>query len=94
MGKKKVFFKPKQRVSYRKEIRYEATDAKLPWVRLIPTLRDFKLEKVDFLSITGDAPKDFITDSEYRPGHRSRHQREEHYIAKVGSKWYPHRICH
>ena len=73
---------------YRKAIRYEA-DYQLPWERLIPILRRFTLEQVDFLSITGDAPKDFITDSEYRPGHRSHRQRTESYIAKVGSKWYP-----
>lgn len=39
--------------------------------------------------MAGDAPKDFITDSEYRPGHRTRQQRSESYIAKVGSKFYP-----
>jgi hypothetical protein len=52
-------------------------------------LRHYTLEQVNFLSITGDAPKDFVTDSEYRPGHRSRRQRRESYIAKVGSKFYP-----
>lgn len=56
---------------------------------MIPSLRNYELEPVKFLSIPGDAPKDFITDSEYRPGHRSRRQRRESYIAKVGSKFYP-----
>lgn len=44
---------------------------------------------VDFLSIPGDAPKDFIRDSKHRPGHRTRRQRFERYIAKVGSRFYP-----
>lgn len=74
--------------SYRKEIRYNA-DFQLDWAKLVASLRNYSLERVDFLSIAGDAPKDFITDSEYRPGHRSRRQRRESYIAKVGSKFYP-----
>lgn len=73
---------------HRKDIKYNA-DFQLDWAVLIPALKDYTLERVDFLSITGDAPKDFITDSEYRPGHRSRRQRRESYIAKVGSKYYP-----
>ncbi|MBA2645934.1 MAG: HipA domain-containing protein [Pyrinomonadaceae bacterium] len=76
------------KTSYRKEIKYGA-DFQLDWVKLIPALKDYTLKRVDFLSIAGDAPKDFITDSEYRPGHRSRRQRRESYIAKVGSKFYP-----
>lgn len=71
-----------------KEIRYWA-DYQQDWTALIPPLRKYKLEKVDFLSIPGDAPKDFITDCEYRPGYRSRQQRHEQHIAKVGSKFYP-----
>src|SRR5437016_2871126 len=57
------------------------------WESLIPTLHRFRLESVDFLSIAGMAPKDFITDREYSPGHHSR--RGQGYIAKVGSKFYP-----
>ena len=72
----------------RQEIKHFSDDQK-EWKRLIPSLRNFELEPVRFLSIPGDAPKDFITDSEYRPGHRSRRQRRESYIAKVGSKFYP-----
>ena len=72
----------------RQEIRH-LSDYQKEWRRLIPSLRNYELEPVKFLSIPGDAPKDFITDSEYRPGHRSRRQRRESYIAKVGSKFYP-----
>ena len=72
----------------RKQIKYYA-DFQLKWDSLIPSLRRYHLKQVDFLSITGDAPKDFITDREYRPGHRHRRQRLESYIAKVGSKFYP-----
>src|SRR5215213_1273535 len=79
---------PRAKKSYCKEIRY-AADYQLGWARLIPALKNYTLDRVDFLSIAGDAPKDFITDSEYRPGHRSRRQRRESYIAKVGSKFYP-----
>lgn len=71
-----------------KEIRYRS-DYQLDWDSIIPCLKRFHLETVDFLSIPGDAPKDFITDSEYRPGHRGRRDRSESYIAKVGSKYYP-----
>jgi hypothetical protein len=71
-----------------KAIRYQA-DYQLQWHTLIPRLREFSIQTVDFLSMAGDAPKDFITDSEYRPGHRTRTQRSDSYIAKVGSKFYP-----
>ncbi len=71
-----------------KDIRYWS-DFQRDWERLIPRLKRFSIKTVDFLSIAGDAPKDFITDSEYRPGHRTRQQRSESYIAKVGSKFYP-----
>src|SRR6266496_4502593 len=71
-----------------KEIKYSC-DFQLDWYRLIPRLNKYSFESVDFLSIAGDAPKDFITDSEYRKGHRTRKQRRESYIAKVGSKFYP-----
>ncbi|MEK6283260.1 MAG: HipA domain-containing protein [Acidobacteriota bacterium] len=72
----------------RKEVRY-LSDYQLNWVSLIPQLKNYELKRVDFLSIPGDAPKDFIRDAEYRQGHRSRKQRLERYIAKVGSKFYP-----
>jgi hypothetical protein len=71
-----------------KAIKYHS-DYQLNWNILIPHLREYSIQTVDFLSMTGDAPKDFITDSEYRPGHRTRQQRSESYIAKVGSKFYP-----
>ena len=71
-----------------KAIKYYS-DYQLEWARLIPHLRKYSIQTVDFLSMVGDAPKDFITDSEYRPGHRTRQERAESYIAKVGSKCYP-----
>lgn len=71
-----------------KAIKYYS-DYQLSWDTLIPSLPEYSIQTVDFLSMTGDAPKDFITDSEYRPGHRTRQQRSESYIAKVGSKFYP-----
>lgn len=72
----------------RKNIKYRS-DYQIEWEKHILQLRKFDLKQVNFLSITGDAPKDFITDSEYRPGYRRRRDRTESYIAKVGSKWYP-----
>lgn len=72
----------------KKTIKYQA-DYQLDWGSRIPTLRRYDIDMVDFLTIPGMAPKDFITDSEYRPGHRTRSQRAESYIAKVGSKFYP-----
>ena len=72
--------------SHKKSIKCEA-DYQLNWKDLIPELRKYSLEKIDFLSITGDAPKDFITDSEYRPGYRSHSKKRESYIAKIGSKF-------
>lgn len=71
-----------------KDIKYWC-DFQLNWRSAIPPLKKYSIETVDFLSIPGDAPKDFITDSEYRPGHRGRRERDESYIAKVGSKFYP-----
>lgn len=86
---------PKRKHSYSRDRRIELkaikyyADYQLPWDRLLPHLREFSIQSVDFLSMAGDAPKDFITDGEHRPGHRSRRQRSESYIAKVGSKFYP-----
>jgi hypothetical protein len=74
--------------SYEKEIKIYA-DFQIDWAKVIPPLRRFELEKVTFLSVMGDAPKDFSTDSNYRPGHRSKRERKESFIAKVGSKFYP-----
>jgi len=87
MAKRKPVY-PKDRKTELKVIKYYS-DYQLPWNVLIPRLREYSMQTVDFLSITGDAPKDFITDNEYRPGHRTRQQRSESYIAKVGSKFYP-----
>jgi hypothetical protein len=87
MTKRKPVY-PKVPKTDLKAIKYYS-DYQLAWNTLIPRLREYSIQTVDFLSMTGDAPKDFITDSEYRPGHRARHQRSESYIAKVGSKFYP-----
>jgi hypothetical protein len=86
--KKKTNFHRKTLTVEVKEVKYYS-DYQLDWNSLIPRLKEYSFETVDFLSIAGDAPKDFITDSEHRPGHRSRAQRTESYIAKVGSKFYP-----
>lgn len=71
--------------SHRKKIKY-SSDIQFRWDLLIPPLKKFKLDKVEFLSVPGEAPKDFITAKEYTPGKIS-HQ--ESYIAKVGAKSYP-----
>lgn len=88
MHRKRKSHKFSQPSNHQKAIKYSA-DYQLEWKSFIPALRKYELKKVDFLSITGDAPKDFITDSEYRPGYRSHRQKSESYIAKVGSKFYP-----
>lgn len=88
MNSRKRTFLTKPGTRERKEVKYSA-DYQLKWETLIPQLKNYQLAHVDFLSIPGDAPKDFIRDSEYRPGHRTRKQRVERYIAKVGSKFYP-----
>jgi hypothetical protein len=74
----------------KKAIKYWS-DYQCKWDLLIPSLpvRRYLIAGVDSLSAPGDAPKDFISDREYRLGHRSRRQRFEAYIAKVGSKFYP-----
>src|SRR5690349_15509497 len=87
MPKRKHLY-PREQKTDLKTIKYYS-DYQLPWNTLIPRLREYSIQTVDFLSMAGDAPKDFITDSEYRPGHRTRRQRSESYIAKVGSKFYP-----
>jgi hypothetical protein len=71
------------------QIKHES-DYQRNWNRLIPRLQHLcDYEAVNFLTIVGDAPKDFITDTEYRPGHRSRRKRSDSYIAKIGIKYYP-----
>jgi hypothetical protein len=47
------------------------SDYQTEWRKVIPALPNYELDTVDFLSIPGDAPKDFVTDGEYRPGHRT-----------------------
>lgn len=66
-----------------------ASDLQLDWSQHIPTLKKIQIKSVDFLAISGDAPKDFTRDREYRAGHRSRRRPTDSYIAKVGSKFYP-----
>ncbi len=88
MQRRKRIFHFQPRKNHSKEIR-NYSDCQVNWTSLIPHLKRYKVETVDFLSIPGDAPKDFVTDSEYREGHRFRRQKEDRYIAKVGSKFYP-----
>lgn len=71
-----------------KDIKYES-DYQIEWQNHIPELKKYDLQSVDFLTISGDAPKDFVTDKEYRPGHRGRQNPKDKFIAKVGSKYYP-----
>lgn len=77
-------YKPGNKKKVRKD---KYSELQLRWDLLIPSLKDYTLEKVEFLSVPGEAPKDFITAKEYTPGKIS-HQ--ESYIAKVGAKSYPH----
>lgn len=65
------------------------SDHAVNWSKFIPALKKYRLQSVEFLSISGDAPKDFSVDREYRAGHRSRQRPTDSYIAKVGSKFYP-----
>ncbi len=91
-ARRKLSPRPRQE-SHCKPVKHFA-DYQIDWASVILPLRNYKLEKVTFLSVMGDAPKDFITDRDYRhrdyrPGHRSRHERIESHIAKVGAKYYP-----
>jgi hypothetical protein len=88
MQKRKKVTPSHKKLVPHKDIRYEC-DFQLDWAKHISTLRGFTLESVGFLTMAGDAPKDFVTDSEYRPGHRARWEKSDSYIAKVGSKFYP-----
>jgi hypothetical protein len=65
------------------------SDLQVEWAKFIPVLKKYDLTPVEFLSIPGDAPKDFTSDREYRPGLRSQRNPRNRYIAKVGSKFYP-----
>jgi len=71
-----------------KAIKFES-DLQLNWLKLVPRVKNYRIQSVNFLTIAGDAPKDFTTDKEYRPGHRSRTNPYDKFIAKVGSKFYP-----
>jgi hypothetical protein len=67
-------------------------DYQLKWQNLIPKLESrniVKWQKVEFLSVMGDAPKDFVTDKEDRIAARKKSFPFSSYIAKVGSKFYP-----
>lgn len=65
------------------------SDHQLDWQKHILTVKKFEMKSVDILTVAGDAPKDFITDKEFRKGYRSKRRPSESYIAKVGSKFYP-----
>ncbi|HBR58060.1 MAG TPA: hypothetical protein DEA22_11440 [Blastocatellia bacterium] len=80
---------PKIRKSkYVKAVKFES-DYQINWQKYVPELKKYRIKSVDFLGIPGDAPKDFIYDREYRPGHRSRQHPTDKFIAKVGSKYCP-----
>jgi HipA-like C-terminal domain len=67
-------------------------DFQTDWSKHVPTLADCYIvqwDKVEFLSVMGDAPKDFVTDNEPNSDKRKRIKPRASYIAKVGSKWYP-----
>jgi hypothetical protein len=88
------FMKRSQRIAklrvypHRKAIKI-SSDYQVDWEKCVPRLKKYTIQSVDLLSIAGDAPKDFVFDREYRPGHRSRRHPYDKYIAKVGSKFYP-----
>ena len=86
--KRKDRIPPQIKKKHLKEIKYNS-DYQIKWDKYIPALKKFGLQSVNFLTISGDAPKDFISDKEYRRGHRSRRNPEDKFIAKVGSKYYP-----
>jgi hypothetical protein len=73
---------------YAKPIKYFA-DRQINWLKYVVELRSIKVIPATSLTIPGDAPKDFVSDREYRQGHRSRRRPFVQYIAKVGSKFYP-----
>src|SRR5215813_6459185 len=88
MRKPRKYHRSQPRTSARKAIRRFA-DYQIPWSSAIPALRRYTFKGVGDLSIPGDAPKDFVLDREYRPGHRTKRERTGAYIAKLGSKFYP-----
>ena len=83
----------KQNAERRKFVRADKrSDYQTRWELLIPELEErsiVKWQQVSFLSVMGDAPKDFITDREEQILQRTRRIPFDRYIAKVGSKFYP-----
>ena len=68
------------------------SDYQIEWGKFVPELEErsiVKWQQVSFLSVMGDAPKDFITDREEQILQRTRKIPFNRYIAKVGSKFYP-----
>ena len=68
------------------------SDYQTEWKKVVTKLEErsiVKWQQVSFLSVMGDAPKDFITDREERIFQRSQKIPFDRYIAKVGSKFYP-----
>ncbi len=68
------------------------SDYQINWQSFITELEErsiVKWQQVSFLSVMGDAPKDFITDREERIKERTQNLPFDRYIAKVGSKFYP-----
>lgn len=68
------------------------SDYQIEWEKVITNLEErsiVKWQQVSFLSVMGDAPKDFVTDREERILQRTQKIPFDRYIAKVGSKFYP-----
>lgn len=84
-------FRPVPRI-HSEYIKYYS-DYQLNWNRLIEPLKrgHYTYTSASFLTIHGDAPKNFIRQYEYKPGEwrRTHPERWPGFIAKVGSKWYP-----
>ena len=70
----------------------KVADFQRPWCRLLPELKAgrFVYRSAAFLSIHGEAPKNFIRAYLFEEGRRSVPvDKWPWYIAKVGHKWYP-----
>ena len=73
-------------------VKFTVADVQLNWPSMIQTLAVDKhtVVSTEFLSIHGEAPKDFVRTKEFTPGvPHNRKKRWTSYIAKIGSKYYP-----
>jgi ribosome biogenesis protein Nip4 len=81
--RKRITVLKRRNVKYVRKDKF--ADRQINWAKHIPALKNYEIQSVEELSIPGEAPKDFITDKEYRRGFRGRVR----YIAKVAAKFYP-----